>query len=132
MDFPYFPQQTTWSRCPNVGNRCRSNLQHHANFILTKDFRRLHEAIQNITVLILSQGNCVCTRVGATSSANRYAFRRSRSEKWGEEHTKLKKAGHKEQHFLITAMLPPLLRTNKNFDVLPQECWAYLLESVDF
>jgi len=35
---------------------------------------------------------------------------------------KLKKAGHKQQHFLITAQLPPLLRTNKNFKVLPQEC----------
>jgi hypothetical protein len=37
-----------------------------------------------------------------------------------EAHIEHKKAHHKEQHFLITAKLPPLLRTNKSFDFCDQ------------
>jgi hypothetical protein len=37
------------------------------------------------------------------------------------KHIKHKKARHKQQQFLVTAKLPPLLRSNKTFAFLPPE-----------
>jgi hypothetical protein len=53
-----------------------------------------------------------------------------KAKKYDKAHIECKKACHKGQHFLITAKLLPLLRTNKSFEFLPPE--GRLLLSVSF